>query len=392
MALLLKMLPGRHPASRRDWARCARRGRGAIASRSRAHLSFGLVPALQASRADASLALRDADRGRKRRTRGRARTRSRSSSAEIALTLVLLVSAGLLANSFIRLEHVDPGFQVEEVSIVTLPLPQAKYPDGKRQAAFYQRILETIRTGRRSSRRRSCSRIRSRGRAPAARSRWRGIRYPRTATNPGPRSPPCPRTTFGRLGFRSSRDGRSRRQDRDPAPATAIVNATFVRTYLDGVDPLGKRVRFGEKGEDWIAIVGVVGDRETSGLHELPTPLLYLPYHRFPLAFMSIAVRSTAGTGAVASLLREAVKSIDPDMPVDDISEMRDVLQGVGGRAAIPDIAHHGVRADGRRPRLGRRVRPDELLGRSSGRGRLASEWRSARGRGRSCCPCCARA
>ena len=97
--------------------------------------------------------------------------------------------------------------------------------------------------------------------------------------------------------------------------------------YLDGGDAIGKRVRFGETGDDWITIVGVVGDSRNVGLHEPPTPLLYLPYHRFPLAFMNIAVRSAAGTGAVASLLREAVKSVDPDMPVDDISEMRDVLR-----------------------------------------------------------------
>src|SRR5436309_1845822 len=63
---------------------------------------------------------------------------------EMALTLVLLVSAGLLANSFVRLERVDPGFRVEQVSLVTLPLPQAKYSDGKRQTMFYQRVLEIM--------------------------------------------------------------------------------------------------------------------------------------------------------------------------------------------------------------------------------------------------------
>ena len=64
----------------------------------------------------------------------------------MALTLVLLVSAGLLANSFLRLQRTDPGFRHDRVTLVQLPLPQAKYTDGKAQAAFYQRVLEGLAT------------------------------------------------------------------------------------------------------------------------------------------------------------------------------------------------------------------------------------------------------
>ena len=63
---------------------------------------------------------------------------------EIALTLVLLVAAGLLLNSFIRLQRVDPGFRTDQVTLISLPLPQSRYPDGKRQAAFYRQVLEAI--------------------------------------------------------------------------------------------------------------------------------------------------------------------------------------------------------------------------------------------------------
>ena len=115
----------------------------AIAASLATAVLFGLVPALQASRTDGVRALRDSDRATTA-GRGRARARAVLVVAEIALTLVLLVSAGLLANSFLRLQNVDPGFHAEHVTLVTLPLPQAAYPEGKRQAAFYQRVLEGI--------------------------------------------------------------------------------------------------------------------------------------------------------------------------------------------------------------------------------------------------------
>ncbi|MBA2257532.1 MAG: ABC transporter permease, partial [Acidobacteria bacterium] len=109
-------------------------------------LLFGIVPSFQASRADASTVLREGgDRG-STGGRSRARTRAVLVVLEVALTLVLLVSAGLLANSFLRLQNVDPGFAADDVVMVEFPLPQGRYPDGKRQAAFYQQLLDRLAT------------------------------------------------------------------------------------------------------------------------------------------------------------------------------------------------------------------------------------------------------
>jgi putative ABC transport system permease protein len=115
-------------------------------------------------------------------------------------------------------------------------------------------------------------------------------------------------------------------QVREPAAAVDIVNAMLARKYFAGQDPVGKRVRFGDSGEDWITIVGVVGDSRNVGLNEPPTPLMYLPYHTFPLAFMGIVARSSGGPGVIASIVRSAVKNIDPEMPVDKIVPLRELL------------------------------------------------------------------
>lgn len=98
-------------------------------------LLFGVIPALQASRTRASIVLRSGDRG-STGDRRRIRTRAALVIGEVALTLVLLVSAVLLANSFLRLQRVDPGFESDGVALVTLPLPQSRYRDGRLQAAF----------------------------------------------------------------------------------------------------------------------------------------------------------------------------------------------------------------------------------------------------------------
>jgi putative ABC transport system permease protein len=289
-------------------------------------LLFGLAPALQGSRADASIALREADRattgGRRRAT-----TRAVLVVGEIALTLVLLVCAGLLAKSFIRLQNVDPGFDADQVTVVTLPLPASKYPDGTRQAAFYRQLVEAM-----------AARPEVQSAAILFPNPISGANASGTFTIEG--QPASSRTDrpFASLGSVSGDYFRTLRipliagrtfveQDRDPAPAVAIVNVALARKYLAGRNPVGVRLRFGSSDDEWITIVGVVGDSRNAGLQKEPTPLLYMPYHQFPLSFMNLAVRSTAGAGVIASAIRSEVSRIDPEMPVDRIVLLRDVLR-----------------------------------------------------------------
>ncbi len=288
-------------------------------------LLFGVIPALQASRTEASLVLRDADRATTGGAR-RARTRAALVVFEIALTLVLLVCAGLLANSFIRLQRVEPGFTVDQVTLIPLPLPLSKYADGARQTAFYQRILEAVE--RRPEIQSAAILFPNpiEGRNASGTFTIEGQPRLRRADRPFAALGSVSANYFRTLGIPLIEGRTFTERDRDPAPAAAIVNATLVRRYFAGEDPIGKRVRFGESDEDWMTIVGVVGDSHNAGLDESPTPLLYLPYHTFPLAFMGIAARSTAGPGVVASIVRREVKEVDPDMPIDKIIPLRDLL------------------------------------------------------------------
>jgi putative ABC transport system permease protein len=222
---------------------------------------------------------------------------------------------------------VDPGFRAGDVTLVTLPLPQAKYPDGKRQAAFYQRILEGLE-----------QKPQIRSAAILFPSPIHGGNANGTFVIDGGDSSPRGDRPFAAIGSVSSNyfrtlgipliQGRTfTERDREPAPEVAIVNVALVRKYLGGKDPLGSRIRFGDPSEGWITVVGVVGDSRNLGLGKAPTPVVYVPYHRFALPFMSIAVSTTAPAADVTALVRTAVRTADPDLPIDEITPLREMLR-----------------------------------------------------------------
>src|SRR5918993_4187218 len=103
-------------------------------------LVFGLAPALQASRFNLNETLKEGGRDAAA-ARGGNRVRGLLVIAEVAVSLVLLVGAGLLINSFLRLRSVDPGFRTDKLLTMSVVLPQQKYPDQARRAAFYTEML-----------------------------------------------------------------------------------------------------------------------------------------------------------------------------------------------------------------------------------------------------------
>jgi putative ABC transport system permease protein len=287
---------------------------------------FGLVPSLQASRSDGSLAMRDAGDRTSTYGRGRARTRAALVVAEVALTLVLLVSAGLLANSFVRLQRIDPGFRTEQVSLAQIPLPQGKYADGTQQAAFYRQLLERLRQhGDIQSAAVAFPAPLSGGNASASfliEGRQSATRADRPRAGLSSISADYLRT----IGIPLIAGRHFTDRDREPSPAVVIVNAAFGRRYFPGQDPLGKRIRFDETKDEWLTIVGVAGDSRDRRLDTAPEPLLYIPYPYLTLPFMSVVARSAGGTGAVASALRAEVRVLDPDLPIDEVRPLSAVV------------------------------------------------------------------
>jgi putative ABC transport system permease protein len=282
-------------------------------------LLFGMLPALQASRVDSAQALkRSGDRG-STRTHGRAVL----VVGEIALTLVLLAGAGLLGNSFLRLERVDPGFTVAHATVAELMVPQTRYPKGADQSRLYRRLLEGLAT------------------RPELEAVGVGFPGPFKASNASATfylegRPAATRDDkpFAHVGIASGGyfaamgipliAGRPfDDRDREKAPAVAIVNVAFAKKYWPGENPVGKRLRMEEDAKTPVTtVVGLAGDARQLGLSEKPPPILYIPYEQFTLPFTTVIVRSALPYTAVTSLLKAQLAAIDPDLPFGDINPL----------------------------------------------------------------------
>jgi putative ABC transport system permease protein len=284
---------------------------------------FGVMPALQASRTDASEALK---RGGER---GSARPRARAALVvlEVALTLMLLAGAGLLLNSFLRLQRVDSGLQPENVTVVGFMLPQSRYATGPSRTDVYRRLLEGL------SARPEIQAVGVGFPGPFGGSNASGSFFieGRPTTNPADRP-------FANLGSVSGGyfqamgipliGGRTfAESDTDDAPPVAIANLAFVRKYWPHETALGKHIRFDDNAQaPPITIVGVVGDVRQLGLQRDAPPILYFPYSQFVLPFTNISIRSSAPSNTVAALVKAQFAAVDPELPSGTISPLQGVI------------------------------------------------------------------
>jgi len=287
-------------------------------------LVFGLAPALQTSRADVQDALKDGGTsGSSPRTNW---LRSILAVAQVASAIVLLVGAGLLVKSFVRLQQVESGINPENVLTMNLTLPTAKYETSEAATTFYTQLLERVsalpgveaagainllpvqRSGTNGN-------VRIVGHAPDSAEQAPLVEF-RTATPDYFRALGIP-LVAGRFFEPAARE-------RIPV---AIVNQTFVRVILNGQDALGKQI---QSDDAPIQIVGVVGDVKQTGLTTPPRPEMFLPYNS-PMwsgmtQSMSLVVRASSDPQALTQAIRREVLAVDPAQPVYNVLTMEQVL------------------------------------------------------------------
>ena len=280
---------------------------------------FGILPALQASRTRAAHVIKEAGE------RGSTRAHGRSALvvAEIALTLVLLAGAGLLANSFLRLQRVDPGFNPNQVTIAHLMVPQSRYPKGADQTRLYRQLLEGL--GERPELTAVGVGFPGPFRATSASGSFyiEGRDSTTRADRPFAHLGTVSGGYFEAMGIRLLAGRTFLDRDVENAPGVAIVSASLAARYWPGKSPIGKRLRFDDNPTaPWITVVGLVGNVRQLGMSKEPPPLLFFPYEQFPLPFTSVAVRSALPQGAVGSLLKAQMAAIDPDLPLGTIEPL----------------------------------------------------------------------
>ena len=285
-------------------------------------LVFGIIPAMQASRAG----MRDTINAFSGTTSpSGARLLSALVVVEVALALLLLVGAGLMMRSFAQLMRVSPGFEPRNLLAAQIYLPQPKYRDSVQRTRFY---METIR------RVASVPGVRSAGAVSALPMYPVGIDFALPFTVEGQAAP-----TNGeepRADIRTATPGYFETmkiallkgrfidaRDYQGAPGTIVINETMARRYFNGQDPIGKVVRNPHgKGE----VVGIVGDVKHYGLDSEPRAEIFMPAWQQPLNGMALIVRTGADPQPYIEQIRREVLAIDAEQPIYDASTMVDVV------------------------------------------------------------------
>lgn len=285
-------------------------------------LLIGLLPATRLSGAAFGADL--APQGGTARTtadRQGERLRTLLVAGQIAVTLVLLVGAGLLVHSFVRLTSVSPGFEASGqdgvVQTVKVTLPEHLYDEPARMQAFTRGVLERIRQMPGVS---SASVINS---APFGMMFIRDEFFIEGQAKPtlDVGKPKIDTDYFATMRIPLLAGREFTDSDTASAPRVAIVSERIVRDYFPGGpgEAIGRRVRFSEDGE-WLTVVGVVADIRQMGLDREEQPMLYVPYQQEPEAFLLrfvAFVARTSAPAAVAARMRQEIRLAAPDLPID---------------------------------------------------------------------------
>jgi len=247
---------------------------------------------------------------------------------ELAMALVLLIGAGLLARSFVRLVSIPIGFDSHGVLTAQIALPAKTYLNDEQQREFFSRLIERIQAFPDVSsagvgavlpgEREMTTAIQVEGRPPVA---WT------------PESPWGTDVNMVSPGFFSGlkiplKAGRYLNQrDTPPGPETTVVNEAFVRQFFPKEDPLGHGIQLAGSNT-WHTIVGVVGDTRQIGVAAVTGPEIFLSYEQSPSPGMTLVVRTEANPVTLVSAVRAAVASLDKDVPLSGVETLDEMLAG----------------------------------------------------------------
>ena len=274
-------------------------------------LAIGLLPALQASSVNVLDALKAA--GRASMGSGR-RLRASLLVVEVSLSLVLLIAAGLLVTSFARLQRVEPGFEPEGVFTAELALPPQPY-SGETLAAFYDQLFQRLATLPGATSAALTDRVPLTGGSVPTVVAAVGRPLPPLSERPGAYRHVVSPRYFATLGIpiRAGRDFDER--DNARVPHVVIINETFARRLFPGEDPIGRTLITGIAQRP-ARVVGIVADVRSSGLNTAPEADYFMPMLQRPGDLTTILVRTNLSPAAMAPLVREALRAVDPDLPL----------------------------------------------------------------------------
>jgi len=289
-------------------------------------LLFGTIPALRSSRVDINDTLKQGGRGII--LRDGAGLRSILLVGEMALALTLLVGAGLLIRSFIRLQSVESGFDPTRVLKAWIFLPEKQYPTSRQQAQFIRQVVERIQALPEVELA-AASTILPLYSNDSGYFQVEGQQAPRP--NDAYIDAERPKITpdyFRVVGVRVLRGRAFTWADDEISPEVAIVSEGMAHRYWPGEDAIGKRVSVDYRDGQpvWRQIVGVVNDVKHDGLTAAARPHIYIPTMQMTYPGAILAIRAKGDPAALANTIRREVAALDRNQPLIDVGTMEKVV------------------------------------------------------------------
>ena len=301
---------------------------------------FGLAPALQVTKTNVNEVLKEGGRG----NAGGARARWLTGTMvvlELALTLVLLVGAGLMIRSFMKLYTLDLGIKSENLLVIGMGLSNTKYPNADARRTFYDNFAPRLA---------SIPGVQSVAFTTSVPPFGSGTRQyeleggpVRSAEQEAPRvstvtvSP----AFFDTVGVQLRRGRAFNDSDGNAGAENVIINERFAAEVFKNEDPIGRRLRFVQPPPPpgqappatpppppvWRTIVGISPTiRHANSQDAQPTNVVYLPARQDPPGFSNIVIRTALPPGTVMSAVREQMRTVDPDQPVQNVQTMGQML------------------------------------------------------------------
>lgn len=291
-----------------------------------ASFAFGMAPAVLVVKSRVAESLRGARSGE---SGGGHLARTVLASAEIAMAMVLLVTAGLLLRSFLKLTEVNPGFNAENVLKAEVSLPRFEYLTLPQYVTFSDDLLGRLEA------------------EPGLKNTAIAIPAPIGDNNAN-----LPFEVVGRApappGARMTADYESisanyfqvmqipllagrlfDERDVAMAPNVTIISKALARIYFPNEDPIGRQLTFATPPDPSVGreIVGVVGDVRDRALAEEPKPMMYVPYKQATFPGAVLLVRSTLSPSSIVATIRKDVGALDRNLPVTDVATMPEVVE-----------------------------------------------------------------
>ena len=284
---------------------------------------FGLVPALQSSRLDLNEVLKEG--GRQASAGTGQRLRSALVVSEIALAVVLLIGAGLMMKSLLRLLDTNVGFNTENLLTMGIVLPPAKYQDPNQLSIVYTQLDERVR---------SLPGVVSAGRVDIL--PLTGGNTTRFNVDGDPIPPPGKETEanirvvnetyFQTIGVPLLAGRVFDQRDDLNAPTVVIIGKTIADRLFVGRDPVGRQLRYPSIQVPPVTIVGVVGDVKITGLDEELRPVLYYPFRQGGGTAANLVVRTNTDPTSLASTVRNEIRNIEGEAAILNVNTMETVI------------------------------------------------------------------